>query len=128
MGKAEQLLDDKAAEKIILPLDYVWHDDKIVDLGPATVAGYGQIIHDSSTIFWAGSLGVAEDERFAIATEKIAQQLARHPGIRMIGGGDTVAALQQLNLLNRMSFVSTGGGAALEYLAGKKLPGLTVLE
>lgn len=128
MAAAEALLNKPAATKIILPLDYVWHADKIVDLGPATVAAFGQIIQDSATIFWAGSLGVAEDERFAVATEKIAQQLARHPGIRMIGGGDTVAALQRFHLLDRMSFVSTGGGAALEYLAGQKLPGLAVLE
>lgn len=116
-----------ASAKIILPLDYVWHNDKIVDLGVATLVTYAQLIEQSQTIFWAGSLGLAEDHRFAAATQQVAQQLARHSGIRMVGGGDTVAALERFHLLHRMSFVSTGGGAALEYLAGRQLPGLTVL-
>lgn len=128
MPLAEMLVEKKAAGKMVLPIDYVWHQDRIVDLGSATVAAYNQLIQESETIFWAGSLGVAEDERFAVATLKVAQQLARHRGVRIVGGGDTVAALQRFHLLDRMSFVSTGGGAALEYLAGKKLPGLSVLE
>ncbi len=128
LGQASELLDDRDIKKIQLPLDYSWDHDQIVDIGSQTISEYTKILKESKTIFWAGSLGKAEDERFAIGTKKIAQVLAEHEGLTIVGGGDTTAALQQFHLLNKVSFASTGGGAALEYVAGKTLPGLAVLR
>jgi phosphoglycerate kinase len=124
----ELLKKDETDHKILIPTDYVWDMDRIVDIGMQTVMTYKKVLADSKTIFWAGSLGVAEDERFAHGTKAIAEFLAEHKGVRMIGGGDTATALGRFKLLDKMSFVSTGGGAALEYLAGKKLPGIEVLD
>lgn len=114
---------------ILLPIDVIWDDNqRIVDIGPRTIARYKAVIAESETIFWAGSLGVAEMPAYAKGTKAIAEALADHKGVRMIGGGDTAADLKRLGLEKKMSFISVGGGAALEYLAGKKLPGLVALN
>jgi phosphoglycerate kinase len=124
----EKLLHEKFAEKLVLPLDYLWGNDMILDIGPKTVIEYQKILRASKTIFWAGTLGMVEDERFAEGSHAIAKAMVRHEGVRIVGGGDTAAALKRFKLEDKMSFVSTGGGAALEYLAGKELPGISVLS
>lgn len=128
MSEARQLMASPMAKKIILPEDYIWRGNKIVDIGPLTAESYVTHLEKSETVFWAGTLGVAEEEKFAQGTLVVAEALAKHKGMRMIGGGDTATALAQFGLMAKMSFVSTGGGAALEYLAGHKLPALAVLE
>lgn len=128
MAQAERLLEHPQAAKIILPTDLVWGRGMILDIGPITIAHYQQIVKACNTVFWAGSLGKAEDADYAKGTNQLARTLAEHKGMRMVGGGDTSAALQRARLLNKMSFVSTGGGAALEFLAGKSLPALKALE
>ncbi len=114
--------------KIVIPLDSLWNNDQILDIGSDTVKLYAKLLLGSKTVFWAGDMGYAEDKRFAAGTQHLAELLAlRHQGLRMVGGGDTAAALKQLQLVDKIDFVSTGGGAALEYLSGKPLPGLKVL-
>lgn len=125
---AEKLLHGPSSEKLVLPTDFLWGSDMILDIGPDTAREYQKIIHASKTIFWAGTLGMVEDERFAEGSRQVAKALARHEGVRIVGGGDTAAALKRFKLEDKMSFVSTGGGAALEYLAGKDLPGIGVLS
>jgi phosphoglycerate kinase len=124
---AKQLLQGQYADKIVLPTDYVWDNGMIVDVGPRTAAAYSSIIEESATIFWAGTLGMVEKAEFAQGSRRIAEAMAHHGGTRIVGGGDTASALKRFTLENKMSFVSTGGGAALEYLAGNNLPGLTAL-
>ncbi len=131
-SKQEPEYDDQAkellkSEKIMIPTDYVWDKGMILDIGPETIRTYQKIIAESQTIFWAGSMGYAEDDTFAVGTKKLAEALVHHKGVRMIGGGDTATALQRFKLADKMSFISTGGGAALEFLAGKELPGIKAL-
>jgi phosphoglycerate kinase len=128
LTKAKKLLQHDKDKKIVLPADYIWDHDQIMDIGPETVKQYKTIISKSKTIFWAGSLGYAEKSQFAVGTHKIAEALAHHDGVRIIGGGDTAAAIYRFDLVKKMSFVSTGGGAALEYLSGEKLPGVEALQ
>lgn len=128
MVKAKKLLDDSQADKIVLPVDYRWDGERIADLGPRTTELYKKIIDESQTIFWAGSLGLVELAGFDKGSLAIAECLADHKGLRMVGGGDTAAAIEKFGLLSKMSFVSTGGGAALEFLAGKTLPAVKGLD
>lgn len=134
-SKQEPELDETAkklleqyGDKIVVPTDYSWSNDMIVDVGPQTTREYQRIIAESQTIFWAGTLGVVENEQFAQGSKQVAEALARHNGTRIVGGGDTASALKRFKLENKMSFVSTGGGAALEYLAGNELPGVAALR
>ncbi len=128
MDAAKRVLKH-ADSQIAMPLDYVWDGDRIADIGRETIELYTSIIEESETVFWAGDMGVAEIPAFAKGTKAVAEAIAApHEGVRMVGGGDTAAALKELGLLKKIDFVSTGGGAALEYLAGKKLPGLEVLN
>jgi phosphoglycerate kinase len=132
MDEAEALMTGRQAAKIHLPTDVIWgkgvEEDMILDLGYSATLVYQQILKDAKTVFWAGSLGKAEESAYATSTKAIAKFLAEdNSKVVMIGGGDTATALAKFKLLNKMSFVSTGGGAALEYLAGKKLPGVDAL-
>lgn len=87
-----------------------------------------QIINKSVTVVWNGPMGLVEEEEFAKETRKLARAIAHSSAYTIVGGGDTVAFLQKEKLLDKFSFVSTGGGAMLEFLSGEKLPGLTALE
>lgn len=128
MDSAKSVLK-KGRSKILLPTDYLWDGEMIADIGPETIDRYIQILHGAKTVFWAGCLGVTEEVTYAKGTEKIGRFLAHQTdAVRMIGGGDTATALAQWKLLHTFDFVSTGGGAALEYLAGHQLPGLEALE
>ncbi|MBI4948010.1 phosphoglycerate kinase [Candidatus Berkelbacteria bacterium] len=115
-------------DKIILPTDYIWHEDKILDIGAETVGRFEKEIRGAKTIFWNGPVGYSEDEQFAIGSVKIAQVIADTDATTIIGGGNTIEIIAKHDLIREMSFVSTGGGAALELLAGKQLPAVKVLD
>jgi phosphoglycerate kinase len=100
----------------------------IVDIGPKTIELYKSKINDAKTIFWNGNLGVTEISEFAEGSEEIARAIAEVDSYSVIGGGDTAGFVYQQKLDKKIDFISTGGGATLEYLAGKMLPGLNVLN
>ena len=141
---AKKLLKNK---KIVLPVDTIVGNrldrnakaravdvDKIgpkeigLDIGPKTVKLYSDILKKAKTAVWNGSLGKFEWKKFSKGTEKIAKALAKSKAVTIIGGGDTTAAIDKLRLEKKMTHVSTGGGASLEFFAGKKLPGIEALE
>ncbi|MGO9878716.1 MAG: phosphoglycerate kinase [Acidimicrobiales bacterium] len=99
-----------------------------VDIGPATTVLFAEVISSAGTVLWNGPMGVFEDPRFAEGTKAIAQAMARCPGRTVVGGGDSVAALGELGLEDRIDHVSTGGGASLELLEFGDLPGLAALR
>lgn len=99
-----------------------------LDIGPKSAAAFGDVIAGAATVFWNGPLGVTEDERFASGTRKVAEAVAASPGFSVVGGGDSVRALDHLGLADRVDFLSTGGGASLEFLEKGDLPGLAALR
>ena len=121
-------------DKLLLAADYVKGDEKdgrykYLDIGPQAIKEFKDVLKGAKTVFWNGSLGRTEDAQFAVASEEIARFIAGLKGAHtVIAGGDTVETITKLGLHDDVSFVSTGGGAALEYLAGKELPGIKVLE
>jgi len=100
----------------------------LFDIGPDTIMRFKSILKSAKTVFWNGSLGLAEDKKFCHGTYEIARFVANLRATTILSGGDTVAVVDKLNLRDRFSFVSTAGGAASEFLIGKKLPGLVALE
>ncbi len=118
------------AKTQVVPIDAVPRDQMIVDIGRQTVAAYTEHLAKAKTVFWNGPMGVFEMPQMADGTNAIARFLAKraHAGvIVVVGGGDSVAAVEQLGLADRMTHVSTGGGASLEFLEGKTLPGVAAL-
>ncbi|KTD17714.1 phosphoglycerate kinase [Legionella jordanis] len=103
-------------------------DDMIMDIGPNTVSDYVDIIHEAKTIIWNGPLGVFEFPQFAYGTRAIAIAIADSDAFSIAGGGDTLAAIDQYALTQQISYISTGGGAFLEFLEGKTLPAVAILE
>jgi len=137
----------KAGKKLVLPSDVVVADAfeaqaraktvgvdevpagwRILDIGPKTVELFGERLALAKTVVWNGPMGVFEFPRFAQGTVAIAQKLARIEAMTIIGGGDTAAAVRQAGQADKMSHISTGGGASLEFLEGKTLPGVAALE
>ena len=103
-------------------------DDMIFDIGPETAARFAKMLTEAGTILWNGPVGVFEFDQFGAGTRAIAEAVAQSPGFSLAGGGDTLAALDKFNTAAQVSYVSTGGGAFLEYVEGKVLPAVAVLE
>jgi phosphoglycerate kinase len=99
-----------------------------LDIGPETIAEYSNILSKAKTIFWNGPMGVFEIEKFSIGTTKIAEAVAESSAISIIGGGDSVAAVYKAGVSEKISHISTGGGASLEYIANETLPGIEALS
>jgi len=112
----------KIVKKDAIPLEYL-----AVDIGPETIKTYKAICSEAKTIFWNGPMGVFEMKPFAKGTYEIAEAVANSAAVSIIGGGDTVAAVEQSGLTGKINHISTGGGASLEFLEGKELPGVKVL-
>jgi phosphoglycerate kinase len=115
------------AETRIVPFDAVPAGWLGLDIGPETRERFGGIAAGARTIFWNGPMGVFEWERFAAGTRAVAEAVAAADGYSVVGGGDSVRAVQELGLAGRISWVSTGGGASLELLEGKELPGVAAI-
>ncbi|MBR5535565.1 MAG: phosphoglycerate kinase [Clostridia bacterium] len=141
---AKKMLEE-AGDKIVLPIDTVVADDfnndantQIVegdipegweglDIGPKSIELFKSVLADAKTVVWNGPMGVFEMSNFAKGTNEIAAMLAELDAVTVIGGGDSVAAVNQAGLGDKMSHISTGGGASLEFLEGKELPGIVAL-
>jgi phosphoglycerate kinase len=109
-------------------VDDVQADEMIVDLGPRTVDAFKAEIGQAGTVLWNGPMGVFEDPRFAAGTLAIARAMAESSGTTVVGGGESVQAVEQAGLADKLTHVSTGGGASLEFIEGKVLPGVAVLK
>ena len=103
-------------------------DEMILDIGPETAANYAERLDRAGTIVWNGPLGVFEHPEFAAGTRRVAEAVAASKAFSIAGGGDTLAAIEQFEVGDRISYISTGGGAFLEFLEGKKLPAVATLE
>ena len=147
-GYALEMIEKANAKgvKLLLPVDTVIADkfaadadSKVVaageipdgwqglDIGPKTVEAYCDAVADAGTVIWNGPMGVFEFEKFAVGTKAVAEALSKTDAITIIGGGDSAAAVQQLGYADKMTHISTGGGASLEFMEGKELPGVACL-
>ncbi|MGG6343793.1 phosphoglycerate kinase [Stenotrophomonas indicatrix] len=122
---ARQFLPDAVAE--VKAVDAVAEDDLILDIGPQTAAQYAQLIQKAGTVVWNGPVGVFEFEAFSKGTEALARAIASSPAFSIAGGGDTLAAVDKFDIAQQVSYISTGGGAFLEFLEGKTLPAVAAL-
>lgn len=116
------------AEPILKNVNDIAADDLILDIGPITAQQFAQQLSQAGTIIWNGPVGVFEWDAFAGGTETLAHAIANSHGFSIAGGGDTLAAIEKFGIEDRLSYISTGGGAFLELLEGKKLPAIEVLE
>lgn len=123
---ADQL--SETAEPVIVDVDHVGDDQMILDIGPKTIEIFKTAIKRAKTIIWNGPLGVYEFEQFANGTRQITQAMADSDAITVIGGGDTAAIVISMGLEKKITHISTGGGATLEFLEGITLPGVAVCE
>jgi phosphoglycerate kinase len=103
-------------------------DDMILDIGPATAQHYATLLENAKTILWNGPVGVFEFSAFAAGTKTIAQAIADSSAFSIAGGGDTLAAIEQFGIEDKLSYISTGGGAFLEFVEGKELPAIKILQ
>ena len=103
-------------------------DELILDIGPRTAARYAQLIGAAGTVVWNGPVGVFEFEAFGQGTEAVARAIAASPAFSIAGGGDTLAAVDKYGVADGIEYISTGGGAFLEFLEGKTLPAVAALE
>jgi phosphoglycerate kinase len=143
----EGILEGPDGHKIVLPEDLVMADEfaedashsvtsvneipngtRGLDIGPKTSAHFASIVEGAASVFWNGPMGVFEWEAFRAGTAAVAESLSRCSGFTAVGGGDSAAALAMLGLEDKVSHLSTGGGAGLELLEGKVLPGVEVLK
>ena len=118
----------KDAKALVRSVDEVQPDEMILDIGPLTAAKYATMIQDAGTVIWNGPVGVFEFKNFAAGTRAIADAIEISKAFSLAGGGDTLAAIDQFNVVDGVSYISTGGGAFLEFVEGKKLPAVAALE
>ncbi len=123
---AKEFAEDAAAT--LKSVDEVVDDDMIFDIGPETAQQLAEILKTAGTIVWNGPVGVFEFDQFGEGTKAIAMAIAESPAFSIAGGGDTLAAVSKYNIADKVSYISTGGGAFLEFLEGKKLPAVAILE
>ena len=116
------------APATIKAIDAVGDDDMILDIGPQTAAAYAALIAKAGTVVWNGPVGVFEFDAFGKGTEAMARAIAASDAFSIAGGGDTLAAVDKYGIADAVSYISTGGGAFLEFLEGKALPAVTALE
>ncbi len=118
----------ETAEAILKPASEVAEDDMIFDIGPDSSAALAEVIKSAGTIVWNGPVGVFEFDQFGEGTKAIAMAIADSDAFSIAGGGDTLAAVDKYDIADKISYISTGGGAFLEFLEGKKLPAVAILE
>ena len=144
ISKAKDLINSKYGKKIVLPTDFGvtesiesnirreiksnnFSNNQIgIDIGPDTVTKFSEIISSSKNLFWNGPMGIFEFDQFSHGTKAITQAIAKADGYTSVGGGDSVSAINKFSNLDNFNHVSTGGGASLEYLDGKNLPGVNI--
>ena len=145
IGEAEEILNSNDSNKILMPIDVmvssssnlgnpetreismVQSNDKILDIGKKTIDCYNEVITESSTIFWNGPLGYVEKSPFDNGTINISKAIASSRAYSVVGGGDTIPIIESLQLQNKFSCLSTGGGSLLKFIEGEKLPVLEML-
>jgi len=118
----------ESAEAVVKKVDEVADDDMIFDIGPETAARFAEMMGSAGTIVWNGPVGVFEFDQFGEGTRTLGKAIAESDAFSIAGGGDTLAAVDKYGIADRISYISTGGGAFLEFLEGKKLPAVAMLE
>jgi phosphoglycerate kinase len=133
-GKVALEMSHTTDQRIHMPVDFVYSSpdasvgaSAALDIGPKTAQAFAELAERAQLVVWNGPMGKFEDSRYAAGTEIVARAIAASNAFTIVGGGDTIAAVNQFGLLNKFGFVSTGGGAMLSFLAGQKLPGLDAL-
>jgi len=119
---------DESTPATLKKVSEVADDDLILDIGPETAQRFGEMLKNARTIIWNGPVGVFEFDQFGDGTKVLAEAIAESDAFSLAGGGDTLAAIAKYNVGGRISYVSTGGGALMEFLEGKKLPAVAMLE
>jgi phosphoglycerate kinase len=124
---ANEALDQKIefSEKVVLPIDFV--DDRF-DIGPKTVEKFKEIIATAKTIAWNGPTGKYEDKKYSHSSNEILQAVIESEAFVLVGGGETIDILEKNNAMHEVSFVSTGGGAMLDFIGGNTMPGIEALK
>ena len=118
-----------AYSTVVIPHDFVWGNSMILDLGPKTVRTFERKVAAAKTILWSGPIGMIDRKPYDRGSIKLARAIAKNKKVFSVaGGGETVMFLKKIHLDKKFSFISTGGGAMMDFLAGEKLPGLTALE
>ena len=120
-------IDASAAVAVLKVGDAAIGERMGLDIGPKTIARYREIIATAKTVTWNGPMGVFEIDAFAAGTIEVAKAVAQVDGVTVIGGGDSIAAVAKAGVTDRITHISTGGGASLEFLGGRKLPGVAAL-
>lgn len=118
----------ESATAVTKPVDQVADDEIILDIGPETTARLAGMLENAGTILWNGPVGVFEIDQFGKGTEGLSKAIAASQGFSIAGGGDTLAAIDKYGIAEQVSYISTGGGAFLEYVEGKRLPAVAALE